>query len=430
MQRKTATFSISDNRLFKQQMLSWANQFNICCFLDNHEYRLPHTTNECLVAAGSLSYVEANKNALLKLQAYQQHTNDWMFGHISYDVKNEIEQLTSEHPDHIEFPSVFFFQPETILQLNDSIVTISSATLAPEKIMREILNQAPLNTTTQPSPIKIQSSISRSEYIDKIHLIQKKIHQGYCYELNFCQQFFSEDAVIDPLATYHLLTSISPTPFATYYKLRDKYLLCASPERYIQKKKDTILSQPIKGTGKRDLSDQQNDACLKEQLRASSKDRNENVMIVDLVRNDLSKICTEASVTVEELFGIYTFPQVHQMISTIKGHLKEDVSFTDILRATFPMGSMTGAPKRKVMELIEEFEVSKRGIYSGSVGYITPENNFDFNVVIRSIMYNESHKYLSYHVGGAITGNSIAEKEYEECLLKALAIEQALHINR
>ncbi|MEX6686084.1 anthranilate synthase component I family protein [Danxiaibacter flavus] len=430
MQRNTATYSISDNRLFKQQMLSWANQFNICCFLDNHEYSLPHTSTECLVAAGALSYIEANQNALLKLQAYQYHTKDWIFGHISYDVKNEIEQLTSGHPDHIQFPSVFFFQPETILQLNNGILTISSATLAPEKIMQEILKQVPLKETTQSAGIKIQSSISRNEYIDKIHLIQKKILQGYCYELNFCQQFFSEHAVIDPLATYHHLTSISPTPFATYYKLRDKYLLCASPERYIQKKEDIILSQPIKGTGKRDLSDPQKDACLKEQLRASSKDRNENVMIVDLVRNDLSKICKEASVTVEELFGIYTFPQVHQMISTIKGHLKQDVGFTDILRATFPMGSMTGAPKRKVMELIEEFEVSKRGIYSGAVGYITPENNFDFNVVIRSIIYNQLNKYLSYHVGGAITGNSIAESEYEECLLKASAIEQALHINR
>jgi para-aminobenzoate synthetase component 1 len=411
-------------------MLSWSNQFNICCFLDNHEYHLPHTANECLVAVGALSYIETDKNALLKLQAYQQHTKDWMFGHISYDVKNEIESLTSTHPDHVQFPSVFFFQPETILQLNDGIVTISSATLPPEKIMREILNQTALNETAQSSQIKIQPSLSKREYIEKIHLIQKKILQGYCYELNFCQQFFSENVAIDPLTTYHHLTSISPTPFATYYKLRDKYLLCASPERYIQKKGNTILSQPIKGTGKRDLSDQQNDSYLKEQLRVSSKDRNENVMIVDLVRNDLSKICTEASVSVEELFGIYTFPQVHQMISTVQGHLKDDVGFTDILRATFPMGSMTGAPKRKVMELIEEFEVSKRGIYSGAVGYITPENNFDFNVVIRSIMYNASNKYLSYHVGGAITGNSIAEKEYEECLLKALAIEQALHINR
>ncbi len=430
MQRNTATYSVSDTRLFKQQMLSWSNQFNICCFLDNHEYNLPHTANECLVAAGAISYIEADKNALLKLQAYQQHTKDWMFGHISYDVKNEIEHLTSGHPDQIQFPSVFFFQPETILQLNNGVVTISSATLSPEKIMREILHQAALNETTPSSPIKIKSSISRNEYIDKVHLIQKKIQQGYCYELNFCQQFFSEGAIVDPLATYHRLTSISPTPFATYYKLRDKYLLCASPERYIQKKGNTILSQPIKGTGKRDLYNQQNDGLLKEQLRASSKDRNENVMIVDLVRNDLSKICTEASVTVEELFGIYTFPQVHQMISTVKGQLQEGIWFTDILRATFPMGSMTGAPKRKVMELIEEFEVSKRGIYSGAVGYITPDNNFDFNVVIRSIMYNASNQFLSYHVGGAITGNSIAEKEYEECLLKALAIEQALHIDR
>ncbi len=149
-------------------------------------------------------------------------------------------------------------------------------------------------------------------------------------------------------------------------------------------------------------------------------------MIVDLVRNDLSRICKEGSVKVDELFGVYTFPQVHQMISTISGDLKEGVDFTDMIRATFPMGSMTGAPKRKVMELIEQYEKTKRGIYSGAVGYINPEKDFDFNVVIRSILYNASNQYLSYLVGGGITSQSDPEKEYEECLLKAEAMKQVL----
>ena len=147
-------------------------------------------------------------------------------------------------------------------------------------------------------------------------------------------------------------------------------------------------------------------------------------MVVDLVRNDLSKICREGTVQVEELFGIYSFPQVHQMISTITGELQPGLSFADIIKQTFPMGSMTGAPKKKVMELIEQYENTRRGIFSGAVGYIKPGGDFDFNVVIRSILYNQATQYLSYLVGSAITFYSKAAEEYEECLLKAEALKK------
>ena len=149
-------------------------------------------------------------------------------------------------------------------------------------------------------------------------------------------------------------------------------------------------------------------------------------MIVDLVRNDLTRICKEGSVRVDELFGVYTFPQVHQMVSTISGVIKEDVSFPQIIDAAFPMGSMTGAPKHRVMQLINEFEPSARGIFSGSVGYINPDGDFDLAVVIRSIMYNQSTQHLSYQVGSGITFYSDAEAEWEECLLKAEAIRKVL----
>jgi para-aminobenzoate synthetase component 1 len=206
----------------------------------------------------------------------------------------------------------------------------------------------------------------------------------------------------------------------------DKYLLCASPERFLQKKGRRIISQPIKGTARRNTASKEADEQLKEQLHQSQKDRSENVMVVDLVRNDLSKICKEATVQTEELCGIYSFPQVHQLISTVTGELSEGIDFSKILRATFPMGSMTGAPKIRVMQLIERYEKTKRGIYSGCIGYISPANDFDFNVVIRSIMYNAASRYLSYQVGGGITFYSDAEKEYEECLLKAAAIKKVL----
>jgi para-aminobenzoate synthetase component 1 len=182
----------------------------------------------------------------------------------------------------------------------------------------------------------------------------------------------------------------------------------------------------MKGTIRRRPEQPERDTDLSNFLRASLKEQSENVMIVDLVRNDLSKVCTEGSVTVSELFGIYPFPQVFQMISSVEGAFQAGVHWTEAIRATFPMGSMTGAPKRRVMELIEQYERSRRGLYSGALGYVDPEGNFDFGVVIRSILYNRSVRYLSFSVGSAITAGSDPGKEYAECLLKARAIKKTL----
>ncbi|MBC7722420.1 MAG: anthranilate synthase component I family protein, partial [Pedobacter sp.] len=282
---------------------------------------------------------------------------------------------------------------------------------------------------TLTSQLFIKPRITKETYLQIIQQIKAHILRGDCYEINFCQEFYAENAIINPLNIYQQLTKLSPNPFACYYKLNDKYLLCASPERYLKKEGNRLMSQPIKGTFKRNKADTKIDETLKQQLFQSPKDRSENVMVVDLVRNDLSKICKQGSVNVEELFGIYTFPQVHQMISTIVGELQDGLDVADILQATFPMGSMTGAPKKKVIQLIDKYEQTQRGLYSGAVGYITPNKDFDFNVVIRSILYNASNQYLSYQVGGGITFNSDANSEYEECLLKAEAMIEVLTAN-
>jgi para-aminobenzoate synthetase component 1 len=406
-------------------MLNWANRFNICCFLDNHQYSSRHQSVECLAAAGAAAVFSPTENILAQLNGFYQAQNDWLFGHIGYDLKNETAPLHSGHEDHIGFPDLFFFQPETVLQLKDNTLTISSLTQDPAIIYGEI-TKSQLATEQGPWAINIQQKISRNDYIATIEKLRSHILRGDCYEINFCQEFFATDVSVDALQVYRQLTAISPNPFSCFYKLDDKYVLCASPERYLQKKGKHLLSQPIKGTFKRDTLNADADAALKLQLQQSEKDKSENVMVVDLVRNDLSMICEEGSVKVEELFGIYSFPQVHQMISSITGELKEGVTFPEIISATFPMGSMTGAPKRRVMELIEQYEKTKRGIYSGAVGYISPEKDFDFNVVIRSILYNATNQYLSYLVGGGITFYSDPEKEYEECLLKAEAIRKVL----
>ncbi len=425
MKRTTASFFIPNIDACKQQIVNWANRFTICCFLDNHHYHSAQQSVECLAAAGAVQVFSPKENILAQLDQFTDANADWLFGHISYDLKNELELLQSAHTDHIGFPDIFFFQPETVVQLKDNQLTISSLTKDPFDIFKEIVD-GPSTIDDGISPIRIEQRMDKQEYMATIESIREHILRGDCYELNYCQEFFATGVNIDPLQLYNQLTSISPNPFACYYKLDDKYVLCASPERYLQKKGNHILSQPIKGTAKRNLENAEADKALKEELQQSEKDKSENVMVVDLVRNDLSRICKEGSVKVDELFGVYSFPQVHQMISTVSGELKDGIGFAEILKTNFPMGSMTGAPKLRVMQLIEQYEKTKRGIYSGAVGYITPNKDFDFNVVIRSILYNATEQYLNYLVGGGITFYSDPEKEYEECLLKAKAIRKVL----
>lgn len=424
VQRISASFPVQNKEVFKQQMLDWANQFSICCFLDNNQYSSKHNSHEWLLAAGAVKVCAPIENKLDALKHFCAGKNDWLFGHIGYDLKNEIEALNSTHTDYIGFPDLFFFQPEIVIRSNADGISIESLTQASSDIFTAI-NATIHEPARHSQQLDIQMRTVKWQYLDTIEKLRNHILRGDCYEINYCIEFFAEDATIDPLNVYEQLIKISPNPFSCFYKLYDKYLLCASPERYMKKEGNSIISQPIKGTIKRHTVNRE-DEINKKQLFQSKKDRSENVMVVDLVRNDLSKVCKDGSVMVEELFGVYSFPQVHQMISTVKGELKESIDLADILHATFPMGSMTGAPKKRVMELIEEYEQTKRGIFSGAVGYIDPEDDFDFNVVIRSIMYNERTNYLSYQVGSAITFYSNAAEEFEECLLKAKAIEKVL----
>ncbi|MEA3318161.1 MAG: anthranilate synthase component I family protein, partial [Bacteroidota bacterium] len=254
---------------------------------------------------------------------------------------------------------------------------------------------------------------------------KKHIKKGDIYEVNFCQEFYGKGE-LNPVKVYQRLNKISPTPFSCYGKFHSKYLISASPERFIKKEANKIISQPIKGTIKRGKNKQEDKELIKK-LKNDKKERAENIMIVDLVRNDLSRTAKKGSVKVDELCGIYSFEQVHQMISTISCEIKSDENYVNIIKNAFPMGSMTGAPKIRAMKLIEKYEKTKRGLYSGAVGYISPERNFDFNVIIRSMLYNSESKYLSFIVGGAITSLSVPEKEYEECILKAEAMIKTLN---
>lgn len=411
-------------------MLNWGNRFNICCFLDNNEYRLAGQSAEALLAADAVEVLQCSAGkAFEQLREFHRTRPDWLFGHLAYDLKNETERLHSAHPDHIGFPDLFFFRPRYLLRLQQQELIISGDDLT-EKEANDILAaclREPVTTTAVATwdPFPLQSPVSREYYLQAVKALQEHIRKGDCYEVNFCREQFAQADIPDPLLLFRRLNALSPAPFAAYYKTGDKYLACSSPERFLQKQGDQLVSQPIKGTAKRS-ADPAQDALLREALLQSAKEQSENVMIVDLVRNDLSRTAVQGSVKVEELFGIYAFPQVHHMISTVTATLDKRFHFTDAIRYAFPMGSMTGAPKVRVLQLIEQYERSRRGLFSGAIGYITPEGDFDFNVVIRSILYNATTKVVSFQTGSAITFYSDPEKEWEECLLKAKALEAAL----
>jgi para-aminobenzoate synthetase component 1 len=342
-------------------------------------------------------------------------------------LKNDVEHLKSNNFDGLGFPDLFFFQPKKIFLLKGNELEIQYLHMCDDEVEEDFGNIAESRKSKVETEeiITIQQRISRENYLEKVSKILEHIHQGDIYEVNFCMEFFAENATIDPLGKFVKLNEISEPPFAIYFKNNKHFLLSASPERYLRKEGEILISQPIKGTTKRFL-DTIEDEKSRNQLASDPKERAENIMITDLVRNDLSRTAQKGSVEVAELCAIYSFMQVHQMISTVTSKLDSQYSAVEAIKTTFPMGSMTGAPKISALKIIEELEETKRGLYSGAVGYFTPNCDFDFNVVIRSILYNEEKKYVSFSVGSAITAQSIPEKEYEECLLKAKAMLEVL----
>jgi para-aminobenzoate synthetase component 1 len=419
---------ISDPAAFKQQLLLWSQQFREVIFMDSNDYPQEYSSYDCLLAAEAFTSIKTDyHNAFEDLKQYQQITKDWLFGYLSYDLKNDVEQLQSNNFDGLGFPDLFFFQPKKLFLLKGNQLEIQYLNMCDDEIEEDFedIMESQKSKVETAAIITIQQRISKANYLEKASEIVAHIHRGTVYEANFCMEFFAENATIDPVEKFVNLNEISLPPFAVFFKNNKHFLLSASPERYLKKEGELIISQPIKGTAKR-FSDPVEDEKSKTQLALDPKERSENIMITDLVRNDLSHTAQKGSVTVTELCKIYSFLQVHQMISTITSKLDNQYTAVDVLKTTFPMGSMTGAPKISAMKIIEKLEETKRGLYSGAVGYFTPGGDFDFNVVIRSILYNQEKKYVSFSVGSAITAQSIPEKEYEECLLKAKAMREVL----
>lgn len=430
--RITKTIKIKNAEAFKTALLTWAKQFSEVVWLDSNEYHQKHSRFDAVLAVDAFTALQTEASgAFDRLQEYQTTTSDWIFGYLTYDLKNDVENLSSENFDGIRFPALYFFQPKKLFLFKGGELEIQYLRLVDDELdedikeIEKLISSEEASESKEENSIKIQPRISEEQYLSKVREMLGHIQRGDIYEANFCQEFYAEGAEIDPLETYKKLNAISKPPFASYLRLYDHYLLSASPERYLQKTGSEVISQPIKGTARRSAN-QKEDEELVRQLVQDPKERSENIMIVDLVRNDLSKMAKKGSVEVEELCKVYSFEQVHQMISTVKAQVEEGIPGVEILRSTFPMGSMTGAPKISAMKIIEELEETRRGIYSGAIGYFTPSGDFDFNVVIRSILYNSTTKYVSFSVGGAITSKSIPENEYKECLVKAKAMLEVL----
>lgn len=424
-QRKVYLFNSVSLDTFIPKALHWASLFSHCAYYCPNQHRYLHGAFEHFLAAGAISVLNPKqRQSFESLKNFHEATQDWLIGNLTYDLKNEIESLSSNNPDDINFGGINFFQPETLIFFNDNAVEIHSFR-DPISIFKSISEINPDPGAECDNKTVLTERTSKHKYIETVDRIREEIINGEVYELNYCIEFSGKNARFNPLEGFKKLNKISPMPFATFQKIADRYLLCASPERFLKKDGNLLTSQPIKGTIRRGKS-QKEDTLLMKELQNSEKERAENMMIVDLVRNDLAKSAIPGSTKVEEIFGIYSYQHIHQMVSTIIAEAKPEIHFTEIIRNAFPMGSMTGAPKISAMKLIEQLEESKRGLFSGAAGYISPGGDFDFNVIIRSLLFDRSSGNLSFHVGSAITYDAVPANEYEECLLKAEALLKIL----
>lgn len=397
-----------------KKLVYWANrEYPYLAYFNGNDYAYPKGNFENIFFAG-------NKSIDLK-EFWNSPASYFKVGIMGYDFKNQLEKLQSSNPAFLDFPDTCFFQPEFLIRIEKNQI------LSKTELSQGFWNSIERIEVPQSPNLACRWSrqISKEQYIESVETIKSQIIEGETYEMNFCQAFSGEFESWDPVAAYFRLNEISPMPFSALFKAENKWIVSASPERFIKKTGSQIIAQPIKGTIRRGKTAEE-DLENRDKLSNSEKEKAENLMITDLMRNDLSKVSKTGTVKVDELFGIYPLPKVFQMISTISSELKPEVTFEEIIRATFPMGSMTGAPKIRTMELIDALESFKREWFSGALGWIDDEGDFDFSVVIRSIIADLNAEKLYFGVGSAVTFDADPEQEYEECQLKAQAILEVL----
>lgn len=425
MKRSEKIFDLIDIEGFNKQLLKWSQTFQEIVFLDSNTTSNHHDKysqfDYLLAVDGFTSIKTDTQNGFDKLNEFQKHNQDWLFGFLSFDLKEDTHQIASQQINFLGFPDLYFFQPKKLIIVKNKQAHFLYLPLFDDEIDVdfEAINSLNHNfETIEKREVDFQLRTPKTDYLKSASQLLKEIQLGNIYEVNYCVEFYKDHFEINPVSTFNKLNQLAKSPFAAFVSIHDFYVMSASPERYLLRRENKVVSQPIKGTAQR-FENVEADEKSKNDLKSNAKEISENVMIVDLVRNDLSITAKKNTVKVEELCEIYTFNQVHQMISTVVSEVEDEISSVELLKTTFPMGSMTGAPKHSALKLIDKYENFKRGIYSGAIGYFDPKGNFDFNVVIRTLLYNAQTKYLSYSAGSALTSQANAAHEYEECLLKA-----------
>lgn len=433
--RDSRSFKLSDPALFKRNLLEWSSGYNYVVWLDSNKHSGANPKFDAVLAVGAQAHLSCQAGSgFSQLKSFIDSQKDWMFGYLGYDLKNEIETLESNNRDSLGFADLQFFIPKKMVFIKGQSCEFSYRLELSEQIesdydqISSLKKVRPSGKTINSGAIRIKLRTSKDTYFERFEQIHKHLQRGDIYETNYCQEFYAEQTEIDPWAVFEQLNALGQAPFSTFSRFENHFVLSSSPERYLQKQGTQILSQPIKGTAKRG-STLKEDAAIMRRLQDDPKERSENIMITDLVRNDLSHLALAGTVKVEKLCELQSFKQVHQLVTSVTAEVPPEVHAVDLIRATFPMGSMTGAPKVAAMTIAESVEDFKRGVYSGALGYFKPNGDFDFNVVIRSILYNKQESYVSFAVGGAITAAARAGDEYEECLLKAKAMRTVLESN-
>ena len=362
----------------------------------------------------------------------------WTMGWIGYDMHRHAgghrphqlsQELVPPHPGG--WPVLHWWEPEVVMEWaagerEPQVVVGEDAGMVADvldalKGPRDEANGSPSRNGWAP----LTPGWDKATYLEKFDAVQKALQRGDIYEMNLCMPWVGQAPGSESWTLFERLAQETKAPHSAYVQAGDHRVICASPERFLERRGSKLTSQPIKGTAKRD-KDPVQDKALRERLGASEKERAENVMIVDLVRNDLSRVAAPNSVEVEELFGLHTFSTVHQMISTVSCTLRKEVTPLEVMHATFPMGSMTGAPKSSAMDHISRIEGVQRGVYSGTIGYIDGQGDFDMNVVIRSLLHRADTGRVDATVGGALTLLAQGEEEHEECLLTIHALRNCM----
>ncbi len=354
--------------------------------------------------------------------------NGGAIGYFAYDLARRIERLPviADAAEQLAEMAVGIYRWAVIVDHQQQQSWLVSYEVSESERQRLVAEFSVINTPVATEPFKVlqapRANMDRPAYATAFARIKRYLKEGDCYQINLTQRFVSP-CQGQPWQAYQVLRQINAAPFSAYLNFPDAQILSSSPERFLKLTDGAVETKPIKGTRPRKALAEDDQAQI-DDLLSSSKDRAENVMIVDLLRNDIGKSCVDGSVRVPNLFALESYATVHHLVSTVTGQLAPDQHAVDLLRSCFPGGSITGAPKIRAMEIIEELEPHRRGVYCGAIGYIGFDGNMDTNIAIRTLVHN--HGTIRFWAGGGIVNDSVLEEEYQECFDKAAALLQLL----